>query len=495
TATNPITLYQATYDTCDSNMIRIIAGSYGSQATPPKVRIQTSDKIYQATLAKEQPYSEQNKVLQISRYVYEAPISKDTKFFKITADLVKGKSSFTASYLVIVNSCTQTITINPMTGLDKAQVNTIVDASRPNIFDVKVQVDASKPASAKAQQFTNGTQKVKVSAIVESKVPLRGVEIRTITAGQNYSDYSTTKMNIKPLEGMQNAYVVSADLPASVLKEPAIIYWIHATNKNEKIQVSEKYDIGVKPSYPVNARVEIDLPAAKPQGSTLVTSAYVYNKGKPFFGSVSLLVNGKAVYTSPEYVLKGMTPIDLTWEVPESSDTSYDIKARLNAYDIKIDTKSATLHTFQSTVSYPISQTINIQSVMYKQQIVARAALVYSSDANPDLHYNVVAPDGKCVIGSSDSCIIHGSTLGKRGNTESIDINGQIFRIRYSGSENPLERFSITSVDPIQGDWKVSLESDYSIVPDAHAMQETLVKIKYREMFAKPVTFASNPDA
>jgi hypothetical protein len=83
------------------------------------------------------------------------------------------------------------------------------------------------------------------------------------------------------------------------------------------------------------------------------------------------------------------------------------------------------------------------------------------------------------------------STLGKRGNAESIEINGQVYRVRYSGQDSPLERFSITSVDPIEGVWSVSLESD-NMVPEAHASEDTQIKIKYRTMFAKPITLTSD---
>ncbi len=218
----------------------------------------------------------------------------------------------------------------------------------------------------------------------------------------------------------------------------------------------------------------------------------MYNEGKPLFGSVSLIVNGKVEFTSSEYVFKDITAIDLMWNVPElDSQTSYDVKARLNLYDKEIDTTSTTVNTFKSTRSYSISDVINVQSIVDEQQkLVARAGLLYSSDTNPNVHYRVISPDGKCVIGDSDSCMVKHSTLGKRGNAESIEINGQIFRVRYSGQDSPLERFSITSVDPIEGVWNVSLESD-SVIPEAHASEDTQIKIKYRTLFAKPITLIS----
>ena len=72
------------------------------------------------------------------------------------------------------------------------------------------------------------------------------------------------------------------------------------------------------------------------------------------------------------------------------------------------------------------------------------------------------------------------NTKGKRGGLESIPYEDQILRVRYSGADNALERFSITSIDPITGQWSVSLETEEEFVPQVYAMEDISVKIKYR---------------
>ena len=62
---------------------------------------------------------------------------------------------------------------------------------------------------------------------------------------------------------------------------------------------------------------------------------------------------------------------------------------------------------------------------------------------------------------------------------KSITIGDQVYRVRYSGSDSPLERFSITSVDPIVGQWKVEIDSTIDLLPQAQAMGDVFVKIKY----------------
>ena len=52
--------------------------------------------------------------------------------------------------------------------------------------------------------------------------------------------------------------------------------------------------------------------------------------------------------------------------------------------------------------------------------------------------------------------------------------------MRYTGSNDPLERFSITSVDSMSGNWKVEIDSANSLLPMAHAMDDVSLKVKYR---------------
>jgi len=96
------------------------------------------------------------------------------------------------------------------------------------------------------------------------------------------------------------------------------------------------------------------------------------------------------------------------------------------------------------------------------------------------MRYKVVAPDGTCVIGGADTCLVTQSTFGFKGKLKSITIGDQVYRVRYSGPDSPLERFSITSVEPIKGSWKVEIDSNNNLVPQAHAMEDVFLKIKYK---------------
>ncbi|HXG14363.1 MAG TPA: hypothetical protein VNK25_04450, partial [Candidatus Nitrosotenuis sp.] len=494
----PIIIYEITYDVCEQNMVRITVGVVGSESPAPNVKIRTPLKeVYSATLAQNQPYIEANKVLQISRYVYEAPLDPQLNFFIVTAEEIGGRAAVTATYMVdIADDCRRTIVVNPMTDLERTGIEEpTAEIGRPNIFDIKFQVNGNKPIRAtEVNHYVESDSKVRVSAIVDSPTSIRRAELRVNIVGGNYSNYAAVKMDAIPLLNITNTYMVSAELPTSFLQAPAIVYWIHVINNDEKIQSSERYALGVKPSYKLDARLELDSPPSKAEGTTYNPTAYVYNNGeKQFFGSVSLLVDGNVVYTSPEQLFnKGQSVVNLYWDIPEvGSESKYVTSARLNMYDTPIETTSTTLQTFPGTKTFSILEPVNASSIISEEEIVARAALLYSSDVNPTAHYRVIAPDGTCVIGKSESCLVKGSTAGNRGNTISVELDGQIYRVRYSGQDSPLERFSITSIDPIVGTWSVLLESDQGIIPEAQALEDVQLKIKYRATYTKLVTVAS----
>jgi hypothetical protein len=204
-------------------------------------------------------------------------------------------------------------------------------------------------------------------------------------------------------------------------------------------------------------------------------------------------VNNTAVYTSPEQLFNaGQSVVNLEWKIPETnSEAKYPIRAQLNMYDEPIQTAQTVLKTFHGTKTFSILEPITTSSIMDEGELVARAGLLYSSNDNPAVHYRIIAPDGTCVIGKSDSCLIKGSTVGHRGNTVSVEIGEQIYRIRYSGQNSPLERFSVTSVDPIVGTWSIMLESDDGIIPEAHAIADVHLKVKYRSTYTNLITVSS----
>ena len=76
--------------------------------------------------------------------------------------------------------------------------------------------------------------------------------------------------------------------------------------------------------------------------------------------------------------------------------------------------------------------------------------------------------------------MVSDSTLENRGGIVSAEHEGIIYRIKYSGPDSPLERFSITSIDPFGGKWSITLESMDDFIPQAFASEDIKLKVKYR---------------
>jgi hypothetical protein len=181
--------------------------------------------------------------------------------------------------------------------------------------------------------------------------------------------------------------------------------------------------------------------------------------------------------------------VNLQWKSPTVGHISqHTVQAKVELYGQSFETVPSSITTFPGTANIPLYKLENIKSITLGNNTIAKASVLYSSFSNEGtMRFKVTAPDGTCVIGSSENCLVTQSTIG-HGNIKSVTIGDQIFRIRYSGSDAPLERFSITSVDPITGTWKVEVDSKTGLVPMADAMNDVVLKVKYNDVDTSRVT-------
>ena len=125
--------------------------------------------------------------------------------------------------------------------------------------------------------------------------------------------------------------------------------------------------------------------------------------------------------------------------------------------------------------------------------MIDQPALVYASDRYyENLRFQVTTEDGYCFIGPSENCAVQESTASERGGIQSIEHNRKIYRIDYSGPYNPLERFSITTIDQIPSKWAIILvpleepievpidEPIGEFMPPVFAAEDIDLKVKYR---------------
>ncbi|MGH9909868.1 MAG: hypothetical protein ACRD32_04445, partial [Nitrososphaerales archaeon] len=325
------------------------------------------------------------------------------------------------------------------------------DLDPPKIFDVKFQLGNSTKilSSDTTSEYVN-YQSISVYSIVDSPTPLKRAELRFIKIGQQFNESSSIVMDIEPLQISNTTYIVSGTIPHRLMEGPAIVYWIHVLNEGIKVQDSDKYTIGVKPDYPVNGNVDLDIKLYRAAGTTATPIAYFTNEaGKPVYGTISLTIDGKTVYTSPAQLFDvGETGVKLEWKTPTVKQvTTYQIKAKAEFYGKSFETET-TINTFQATITASLLQPHTIEIITDKDgNTMATPSILYASFKDEgNMRYRVIAPDGTCVIGGSEECYVTQSTTGLQGHFKSITVGDQIYRVRYSGPDNPLERFSITSI-------------------------------------------------
>jgi hypothetical protein len=472
-----LAINEVSYDKCTDNMARILVSSDAD--IPPTLKVSTAKSgVVYPTLAEVQPYEDLNKFSTVDRYLYEIPISTEESFMMIVATQEIGIISSVVQASVRLLSCEGTTVIVP---LPKETLPDVLESSA-RFFDTKVQIGNNSPIDASQSEFLfiNG-QELTISSIIDSQTPLQSVELRSITMGQADTDYIAVQMDVTPLSATSSAYAVSGSIPSFFFVEPGMTYWLHITDEDGAQIESIHYNIGAKPTSVPDIAVEVDMPIIKPSGSVVKPEFYLFNEDKPSYGIVSLMVDGEIVSKRSQLLGTGQTQIIFNWNVPNSDGyISYDVQGVVELYDGKITTTSSSLATHPKTVTVSGTDMPALQIVERDGTILADPALVYASDADSTVRFIVTDPQGQCIIGGAEECLVKENTSDKRGGLESVPYGDQILRVKYSGADNALERFSITSIDPIVGQWNVSLESEDGLIPQADASEDPIVKIKYR---------------
>ncbi|HZS74728.1 MAG TPA: hypothetical protein VFA69_09540, partial [Candidatus Nitrosotalea sp.] len=484
-------IQKVSYDTCDKQIVRIQIAV--DKEVDPMVIVRTSiTGVVDAKLVADQPYAQENINATIKKLVYEATINQKETSFEVLALGAVGHNLFSVGKTITVTSCSETISFeNPAVVLPQ------VDVQAPQIFDVKYEIANQTAVSADTSGFVD-SKPVTISAIINSNSTLDQADLRFSTLDANTTldvhsiTYDVVNMQVAHLSISGNFYMVRATISPAQLQSPALVYWIHVKNSEQKTSDSQQYILGVKPTYAVNDDIDMDIQTNRAEGTTATPTAYVTNNAKgPLFGTISLQVNGKSVYTSvPQIFETGQTAVKLEWHTPVSHQVvSYQVTASAEIYGKPIKTDVHTVNTFPSTKTIAISNNDSIDVIANGNTTIAYPSVLYSSFENDHtMRYKVTSPDGTCVIGMDDGCKVHDSTLQSQGGLQTVTIDGQVYRIRYSGPDSALERFSITSVDPITGNWKAEIVSQNGMAPMIDAESSTFLKIQYRPVVDQFIT-------
>ena len=483
-------IQNVSYDTCDKQIVMIQIAT--DKEIDPMVIVRTSiTGVVNAKLVADQPYAQENINATIKKLVYEAAINPKETSFEVLALGAVGHNVFSVGKTITVTSCSETISF------ENIVVPTQIDVQAPQIFDVKYKIENQTSVSADTNGFVD-SKPVTISAIINSNSTLDQADLRfstlnaNTTLDVNFMTYDVVNMQIAHLPISGNFYMVTATISPAQLQSPALVYWIHVKNSGQKTSDSQQYILGIKSTYTVNNDLDIDIQTNRAEGTTSTPTAYVTNNAKgPLFGTVSLLINGESVYTSvPQIFETGQTAVKLEWHTPVLHQVvSYQVTASVEIYGKSIKTNVHTVNTFPSTKTIAIPNNDSIDVIASGNTEIAYPSVLYSSFTNDHtMRYKVTSPDGTCVIGIDDGCMVHDSTLQSQGGLQTVTLGDQVYRIRYSGPDSTLERFSITSVDPITGNWKVDIVSQHGTVPTMNAESSTFLKIQYRPVTDQFIT-------
>jgi len=467
-----------TYDACDSNLVRILIGTDGVR--PPLVKIHSSlEGIADTKLILEPEIIQKSLHEEFNIFVYEGEIPANEEFFIVEAQTQEGRVANTVSQLVDITSCKKTILYTDVI----PDLTPTTDLDAPRFFDVKTRLGTDVNSSRDVTVFVDEDESLTVTGIVSSTTAPALAELRFVNTEKESLSIQKIKMGIQPT-GINNSYHLEGSIPRTLMDSPSITYWIRVLNDDGLISDSSKYVIGVKPSILIEGNSQMSINEIKTEGSSLNAQVGFTNElSMPVFGYAQLKINGEIVKFTPGLVFQPeLSEFSFDWELPKTGSVEYyDVQTIVNIYDSSFETQTSKMVVYPSTHSSIVSEFDELEIIVDdNDNSIARPASIYSSlPVNSQNHFVVSAPDGTCVIGKDSQCLIQDSTFNQRGYLATINLEGIVYHIRYSGSDGPLERFTITSAQPILGKWQVEIMSDDNIIND-ELIQTTEIKVKYR---------------
>jgi len=310
-------------------------------------------------------------------------------------------------------------------------------------------------------------------------------------------------MSITKIPNEETKYSVSGTIPWMWMYDSnGIRYWINTLDEENNVSESNKLFMSVKTGYsPLHK--DLEVVTIQVEGTILEPYAYITNSiSETAVGTLSLVVNGEVIQTvqSQRYDY-GTTFVPFTWEIPETwkevgKVVDYQIKVIGEFCAKKFESEEITLSSFPQFIIKRLSEFQGVDLLNNTSgKIIAGAESIQSSDNDPSIRFTVTSPDGTCVIGEDNDCKITGSTFGKRGNTESIKLGNQIYRVEYSGSEQETESFTITSVEPIYGKWDIEGSSVSEITSTYRAIISELLETQKPIIVPTTTGFTLQSDA
>lgn len=277
------------------------------------------------------------------------------------------------------------------------------------------------------------------------------------------------------------AFKSTYDLPLTTFKEGK--YRVVATY--ERLRADTMFEIKNNVQLGDTGKAALIVTTDKKQYLLGDTVHVVATSNKvALFNPLDLVVNLKkegAINCGNFYCGLGGNAIDISRSY-SNGHYSYDYKIPINSalgtYEVKADTDFGTFNTTFEVVDKLAKKTSGTEKISEKfnriadpivevglfeytqDEVIVAPSMVQGSLFAPrgsekTVNISIIADDGNCIIGQDELCLISGPTKEKGLAYKIVKIAGLPYKVTYSGSEQILEKFSI------------SPELDEDIIPDS----------------------------
>ncbi|MDE1862444.1 MAG: hypothetical protein KGI33_05990 [Thaumarchaeota archaeon] len=463
-----LTLYQVSYDVCAKNSAQVLVGTTSSMS--PRINIITGNKLEQGKLAEVQPFSEYENVTGRHILLYDAMLNPSATTMTVTAINQVENGVEYVQKIIPITTCHNTDFVSELPPMPFAQ--------SPVIFGVATQVDNATGLSSGTMQYADNNT-VSVYAYVKSNSTIQDAQIRFSPMSQNATGYDSNNMTISSF-GNHTVYFVNGTLLPRDLSSPATTYWVWVRDSNGLVSDSAPYLVAVTPTYAVNASLSLEARSSTPEGEQTNPMVYVTNNSTgPIYGPISLVANGTSVSQSPPILFNtGRSAVQLAWTPSKMyHNVIYHLSARGEFYGKVIGTGNATIATFPEFnvttlaglgVLGPINDSAG-------NTIGEPAGLFSSFENTGNYTYLVYSPDGTCIIGQEQACLVKGMAIA--GNASNITLAGQKYTVEYTGPETAMQRISVQSTQLMLGLWKIGIERSGVEQNDLNA--RVMVRVAY----------------
>ena len=113
-----------------------------------------------------------------------------------------------------------------------------------------------------------------------------------------------------------------------------------------------------------------------------------------------------------------------------------------------------------SVIAIPTGERVD-DGTAFEPRVVFGSVLIPATGSSNDVNLRVTSESGTCIVGAEDDCLVTESTRGPGKIYDTVEVDGMMLNVRYSGPDAQVEKFTILpeSADAAlpEADWNVEV--------------------------------------